>query len=145
MLATWDAVSRLDRMFDDVMGSVLGTAISPVQFNPAIDLHSSDEDVVFTCDVPGMRAEDLDITLENHVLTIQGTRRYESKEGEQVVLERSYGQFTRSFVLPEYLDESQLSANLADGVLSVRIPKQASARPVKIPVSVGREAKQLTQ
>ncbi len=53
MLTRWDAVSTLDRMFDDVMGSVLGAATSPRPFDPSIDVHASDGALVFVCDVPG--------------------------------------------------------------------------------------------
>ncbi|MDP9034553.1 MAG: Hsp20/alpha crystallin family protein, partial [Myxococcota bacterium] len=123
MLTTWDAVSTLDRMFDDVMGSALGTATNSKTFEPAIDVRASESEVVFLCDVPGVKQEDLEVTLENHVLTIKGRRKYDSNDNEQVMLGRAYGAFTRAYTLPDALDEDNLSAHLADGVLTVRIPK----------------------
>jgi HSP20 family protein len=130
-------------MFDDVMGSMVGTATNARPFEPSVDVRSSESEVVFVCDAPGVKPEDLEVTVENHVLTLKGTRRFESKEGEQVMLGRPYGSFTRAYSLPDYLDDANLSANLADGVLIIRIPKHAQAKPRKIEIGTRSEAKQL--
>jgi HSP20 family protein len=145
MLTRWDAVSTLDRMFDDVMGSMLGTATSTRTFDPSTDVHASDSEVVFVCDVPGIKQDELEVTLENHVLTIKGTRRFEGKENEQVMLGRAYGSFTRSYTLPDYVDDENLTARLADGVLTIRIPKQAKAKPKKIQIASGHDSRQLEE
>jgi HSP20 family protein len=145
MLTRWNAVSTLDRMFDDVMGSMLGTATSTRTFDPSIDVHASDNEVVFVCDVPGVKRDDLEVTLENHVLTIKGARKFEGKGDEQVMLGRTYGSFSRSYTLPDIVDDENLTAQLADGVLTVRIPKQAKAKPRKIQISNGRDSKQLEE
>jgi HSP20 family protein len=145
MLNAWNAVSTLDRMFDDVMGSAFGTATSNRTFNPAIDVRANDTEVALVCDVPGVRQEDLEITLANRVLTIKGTRRFESGQTEQVMLGRPYGSFSRSYTLPEALDEEKLAAELADGVLTVRIPKLPKAQPRKIEIGVRSETKQLKE
>ena len=145
MLSAWSAVSTLDRMVDDVMGSAFGTATSNRTFNPAIDVRASDTEVAFVCDVPGVSQDDLEITLANRVLTIKGTRRFESKETEQVMLGRSYGSFSRSYTLPESLDEDKLAAELAGGVLTVRIPKLPKAQPRKIQIGVASDTKQLNE
>jgi len=145
MLTRWDAVSTLDRMFDDVMGSMLGTATSTRTFDPTIDVHASDNEVVFVCDVPGIKQDDLEVTLENHVLTIRGTRKFEGKEDEQVMLGRAYGSFSRSYTLPDVVDDEKLIAHLADGVLTIRIPKQAKAKPRKIVISKGHGSNQLKE
>jgi HSP20 family protein len=146
MLSTWNAVSTLDRMFDDVMGSAFGTATSNQTFNPAIDVRASDTEVALVCDVPGVKQEDLEITLANHVLTIKGSRRFDSRENEQVMLGRAYGSFSRSYTLPDALDEEKLAAELADGVLTIRIPKLPEAQPRKIQIGGNAgDAKQLKQ
>ena len=72
MLPAWNAVATLDRMLDDVMGSAFGTATNTRTFEPAIDVRTSDSEVVVLCDVPGVKQDDLEVTLENHVLTIKG-------------------------------------------------------------------------
>lgn len=144
MISTWGAVSQLDRMVDDVMGSMLGTAVNTRSFTPAIDIRTGNDALVFACDVPGVKAEDLDITLENQVLTIKGVRKFDSGQQGQLLLGRSYGEFSRSFALPDYVDAEKLSANLADGVLTVTIPKQPKAKPRKIQIGGGApEAKQI--
>ena len=109
MLTRWDAVSTLDRMFDDVMGSMLGTATSPRTFDPTIDLRTNEND----------------------------------KAGEQVMLGRPYGSFKRAFTLPDGLDDASPAANLADGVLTIRIPKQPKAKPRKIAIGNEHDSKQL--
>ncbi len=137
MLTTWNAVSTLDRMLDDVMGSAFGTATNPRTFNPTIDVRTSEDEVMFVCDVPGIRLEDLEITLENHVLTLKGVRKFEGRENEQVLLGRAYGSFSRSFTLPDAPDEDQLSAELSNGVLTVKIPRHPKAKPRKITINGG--------
>jgi HSP20 family protein len=143
MLTTWNAVSTLDRLFDDVMGSAFGTATNNRNYDPAIDVRANDREVVFVCDVPGVKRDDLDITLENHVLTIKGARKFDRNDNEQVMLGRSYGAFSRSFTLSDSLDEDHLAANLSDGVLTIRIPKHAKAKPRKIQIGGGSDTKQL--
>ncbi len=145
MLSRWDAVTTLDRVFDDVMGSMLGTATSPRTFDPSIDVRVNENEVVFVCDVPGVKQDDLEVTLENHVLTIKGTRKFESKSDEQVMLGRAYGSFTRAFTLPDYVDDANLAANLAEGVLTIRIPKQPKAKPRKIQIGNGHDSRQLEE
>jgi HSP20 family protein len=145
LTTTWQTVSNLDRFIDDVMGAALGAATNPRTFNPAVDVLASDNEVRVVCDVPGVKLEDLDITLENRVLTIKGSRSFESNENEQVMLGRSYGEFQRQFALPDSLDDTNLSANLTNGVLTVCIPKQPKARPTKIPIEADTDAKQFTE
>ena len=131
MLTTWDAVSTL---FDDMMGSTLGAATNSRTFTPDIDVRATDEELLLVCDVPGVKQEDLDVTLHEHVLTIKGARKFDSAPGQQVVIGRSYGSFTRSFTLPSSLDEEKLSADLHDGVLTIRIPKSPKSKPFKVQI-----------
>ena len=131
MLTTWDAVSTL---FDDMMGSTLGAATNSRTFTPDIDVRATDEELLLVCDVPGVKQEDLDVTLHEHVLTIKGARKFDSAPGQQVVIGRSYGAFTRSFTLPSSLDEEKLSADLSEGVLTIRIPKSLKAKPFKVQI-----------
>jgi HSP20 family protein len=142
MLNAWSAVSTFDRMLDDVMGSTFGTATSNLTFDPAIDVRSSDAEVALVCDVPGVRQEDLEITLADRLLTIKGTRRFEGSETQQVMLGRTYGSFSRSYTLPASLDEAKLAAELADGVLTIRIPKVPKAQPRKIQVAMANDQRQ---
>lgn len=137
MLSSFHTTSLLDRMFDDVMGSTFGTSTAARAFSPTIDVRSTEKELAFVCDVPGVAREDLDVSLANHVLTLKGVRRYAAQEGEQVLLGRAYGSFTRTFALPDGLDEDALAATLADGVLTVRIPRHPKAMPRKIAIDSG--------
>jgi len=139
MMNAWDAVSTLDRMFDDVMGSAFGTATQSKAFEPAIDVRVDEEAIVLVCDVPGVRREDLEITLENRVLTIKGARKFDGKVREHVILGRAHGSFSRAFTLPGSIDEEHLTAELADGVLTVRVPKHPKAQPRKIAISGAKQ------
>ncbi len=147
MLTAWNAIPMLDRLFDDVMngaaGTSLGTASAQHPYVPAIDVRTNVDEVVFVCDVPGVKESDLEITLESGTLTIRGRRRYEGGEKDQVWLGRSYGAFERSFTLPDTIDESGLAAGLADGVLTIRVPKKPQAKPRRIPIGGGDTTKRL--
>jgi HSP20 family protein len=135
MLTVWDPVRLFDRMVDDVMHASLGTATNARSYAPEVDVRSNADRVLFSFDVPGVKKEDLEITLENGVLTVKGSRKFEPTGAkEQLVLGRSYGTFTRAFSLPEHLDEEKLSAKLADGVLTIEIPKSQKAQPRKITI-----------
>jgi HSP20 family protein len=137
MLTVWDPVRLFDRMVDDVMHASLGTATNARSYAPEVDVRSNGERVVFSFDVPGVKKDDLDITLENGVLTVKGSRKFEPMSAkEQLLLGRSYGSFSRSFSLPDDLDEEKLSAKLAHGVLTIEIPKLAKAEPRRIPVTI---------
>ncbi len=127
MLTTWDAVSTLDRMFDDMMRPARGAATHArsTNFTPDHDVRATEEELVLAFDLPGVKREDLDVTLHQHVLTVKGVRKLD--KGERT--------FSQSFTLPTQLDESKLGAELTDGVLTVRIPKQPKAQPVKIEIA----------
>jgi HSP20 family protein len=146
MRLTWKRVSPLESQgLDDVMGAMLGTATSSRTFEPEIDVTASDDELTFLCDVPGIKEDDLEVTVHDHVLAIKGTRKFESKEGEQVMLGRAYGSFQREFQLPNDVDEDKLEAELANGVLSIKIPKLPKAKPRKIPIGRGKEPNALEE
>jgi HSP20 family protein len=133
MTTTWGAFPVLDRVFDEaVRSSVRGGDRSA--FPIAADLREKSDDYTFQLDVPGVKVEDLEITLTNRVLTIRGERRFEAGHDEKVTRGRPYGQFVVSYALPDSIEGDGLTADLAEGVLSVRVPKQPKAQPRKIPI-----------
>lgn len=147
MLTAWNALPIFDRLFDDVMSGVAGTALGPVSaptaFSPAVDVRTNADEVVLVCDVPGLKHDDLEVTIESGTLTIKGQRRYEGGEKDRVWLGRSYGSFERSFTLPELVDAEHMKAELADGVLTIQIPKKPQAKPRRIEIGGGGGPKQL--
>lgn len=147
MLTAWNAFPMLDRLLDDVMndvtGKAFGTGATQSTFNPAIDVRANDDHIVFVCDVPGVKHEDLEITLENGVLSIRGQRPYQGNEKERVLVGRGYGAFANRFTLPDYVDAEQMTADLTDGVLTITVPKLPKAKPRRIAIGAGDGHKQL--
>lgn len=139
MMTAWTALPMLDRLLDDVMngvtGTTHGTAATKNGYSPAIDVRANDSEIVFVCDVPGLKQEDLSITIHRNVLTLEGQRRYDGSEKDRVWLGRSYGAFRRSFTLPDDADPERMTAALADGVLTVTVTKQAKEQPRRIPIA----------
>jgi HSP20 family protein len=140
MLTVWDPARLFERMVDDVMHASLGTSTNARSYAPEVDVRSNAERVLFTFDIPGVKREDLDITLENGVLTVKGSREFEPTGAkEQLLLGRSYGTFSRSFALPENLDQEKLAARLDNGVLTIEIPKSQKAQPRRIAIGGGSD------
>jgi HSP20 family protein len=142
MTHAWNAFPMLDRLLDDVMTGAAGTAFGtssttpPARnFTPAVDVRANGEEIIIVADVPGLKEEDLDVTIDDGVLTLKGQRRYEGSGGkEKVWLGRSYGAFERSFTLPDTVDPDRLNAELADGVLTVRVALTPKIKPRKISI-----------
>lgn len=125
---------EIDRLFEDTFGR--GDGMSA--WSPAVDVQETTDEMRLDVELPGIKADDVELTAENGILTIRGEKRAERKEGEENsryhVVERSYGSFTRSFQLPKGLDESKIEADYKDGILSVHIPKTALPQPRKIQI-----------
>jgi HSP20 family protein len=115
-----------------------GTTL-PQRWSPASDVIETDDAIVITAELPGVKDEDVHITVQNGVLRISGERRLEDEVSDEHVyrLERSYGGFERSFALPPGVSEDDISAGVAYGVLKITIPKQAAAEPKVIAVNPG--------
>jgi HSP20 family protein len=145
MIAVWDAAPTFDRVFDDVMRSRLGGYGTARSFTPAVDIRVTDEAVVFCIDVPGVKQDDITVTIEHRELTVKGVRRLEANDREKMSLGRAYGDFSLSYALPDTVDGEHLSADLADGVLTIRVPKRPSAQPRRIRIGSGNASKQLTE
>ena len=105
-------------------------------FSAAFEVNETKEAFIFKADLPGIKAEDLDVVLTQNRLTIRGKREAEkSEKGETFyTFERSYGSFARSFTLPEGVDGEKIDADLRDGVLTVTLAKKPEAQPKRIDV-----------
>ena len=137
MLTRWDPFVDFARASKDLFrypDAIAGDGQN--RFVPAVDVIEDKEGFLVTAELPGLKAEEISINVEKNVLTLAGERKLDRKEQKEgyVRLERAYGAFSRSFVLPETADGEKVEANLTDGLLKVRIPKRASAQPRKITV-----------
>jgi HSP20 family protein len=112
-------------------------AFEEIAFAPAFEVKETKEAFVFTADLPGVAEKDLHVQLAENRLSVSGKRESEKTEqGETYyATERSYGSFSRSFVLPEGTDRDRLRAELKNGVLNINVPKKPEAQPKKISVS----------
>jgi HSP20 family protein len=103
---------------------------------PSFDVCEHENEYLIEADLPGVKQEDLDVSVSGNQLTVSGSRQAEEhKEGENYhVYERQYGDFARTFTLPEGIDSDRIEAKLGGGVLSVTLPKRAESKPRKIPL-----------
>ena len=105
---------------------------------PAVDIHETEQELVLKADLPGTKPEELDIRVENNILTIGGERKFDKQANENNYLrvERSYGSFTRSFSLANTVNTDAIKADYKNGVLTLRVPKREEAKPKQIKVNV---------
>lgn len=113
---------------------------------PPVDIHEDKEKLVLTAELPGFKQDQIEIQLEGGVLTIRGDRKFEEEKtnGKNYHrVERSYGQFVRSFTLPNNVDRESVRASFSDGLLNIEIPKREEAKPRKIRISesAGQESR----
>jgi HSP20 family protein len=137
MLSIFDPFADLNRLHRDFERSVQRTpSRAGADFAPPVDVHEEKDAYVLRAELPGIKREDIEISLEENVLTIKGERRFEKQEeGKRYHrVERSYGSFVRYFQLPKMVDAEHVEASLQDGVLSVRVPKQELVKARKIDV-----------
>jgi len=106
-------------------------------WTPALDLYQNDDNVVAIVELPGMRKEDIDISLHDGMLTIAGERQGSSGEGQSAErTERFSGKFRRSITLPTRVEASKVGASYKDGILTVTLPKAEEAKPKKVEVTI---------
>lgn len=109
---------------------------------PAVDIYETEHELVVKADLPEVDAKDLDIRVENNILTIRGERKFEKKVNEENYLrvERVYGSFSRSFSLANTVNAEAIKADYQNGVLTLTVPKREEAKPKQIKVNVGVSA-----
>jgi HSP20 family protein len=134
----YDPQSEVNRLFDEMFSNLRGTSgrqqgTQQTQWAPALDVLHEEGDLLIRAELPGVKREDVEITLHERVLTISGERKAEEHwEGSgYYVRERRHGSFRRSLVLPHDVEEGQINARFEDGVLEVRVPGGAVDRAPK--------------
>jgi HSP20 family protein len=128
---------QINRVFDDVVGRTTDESAMST-WVPAVDIYETEHELVVKADLPDVDPKDLDIRVENNLLTIHGERKFEKKVSEENYLrvERSYGTFSRSFSLSNSVNPEAIKADYQNGVLTLSIPKREEAKPKQIKVNV---------
>ncbi|MDD5555843.1 MAG: Hsp20/alpha crystallin family protein [bacterium] len=132
-----DLPGDLSRVFDTSVGRLFGDP-GAVVWSPALDIYEDKESIVVKADLPGMKEEDVDISIQGNTLTLRGERKQESevKEKDFYRCERYYGSFQRCLELPFPVDQGKVKASYKGGVLEVRLPKAEEAKEKKIRIEV---------
>jgi HSP20 family molecular chaperone IbpA len=113
------------------------TRPAPV-FTPAVDIFETDNEITLLADLPGVKSDNLNIDLNEGVLTLSGDiEPFENPDEEDLMIEYEVGKYYRQFTLSEIIDQDKIEANLGDGVLRLRLPKAEKAKPRKIEVKSG--------
>jgi HSP20 family protein len=132
-----------DQLFNNVFGAGGRASNGSLMRAPETDVVETEREIRVVTEMPGLSRENIEIDVENNVLTLRGEKREERTEGEQGryhLAERRWGTFTRSFVLPRDVEADAIEASFQDGVLTVTIPKSERARRRRVQVAAGGEA-----
>lgn len=147
-LIRWEPVRELNTIQSE-MNRLFNTFFEPStpgnggsslrRWIPAMDLVETDEDFVLRADLPGLTEKDVNIEVEDNVLTVSGERKAEHEERKEGYyrVERASGSFSRSLTLPEGIDPTAVRASFDNGVLEVRVPKPEERKPRKVAISIG--------
>jgi HSP20 family protein len=133
---------QMNRLFADTFRA-RGEESALTAWAPPVDIYETENELVLKADLPDLNEKDLDIRIENNMLTIQGERKFEETVNKDNYLrvERSFGSFTRSFSLPNTVDTEGIHAEYRNGVLTVQLPKRAEAKPKQVKVKITNGSK----
>jgi HSP20 family protein len=136
-LSHFDPLANL-RLFEDAFTRFLSEPASNRPWSPAVDIYETENELVLKADLPDVNLKDIDVRMENQTLTISGVRAFEKSENKKGFhrIERSYGNFVRSFAVPNSFDTENINAGYKDGVLTVTLPKKEAAKPRQVKVEV---------
>ena len=128
---------QVNRLFESTFPANSDTS-ALTTWAPAVDIYETENELVIKADLPDVNEHDLDVRVENNMLTITGERKFEEKVKEENYLrvERSYGSFSRSFSLPNTVNTEAIKAEYKNGVLTVELPKRAEAKPKQVKLNV---------
>ena len=145
-LVRWDPFREVTSLRDEVnrlFSRTLGDGQGGSAWSPPVDVFDTKDAIVLKAELPGLTPEDIDIEIDDNVLTIRGERRLEEtvEEGRYYRLERAYGSFARSLSLPQGVKADEVSAAFDGGVLEVRVPKADEVKPRKITVGAAADTR----
>jgi HSP20 family protein len=132
---------RFNRLFEDLFTEMparfLNESVERGNWMPAVDVRENEDAIVLEAELPGMTKKDIELSVENNVLTMSGERRFENEENRESYhrIERGYGRFTRAFTLSSTVDREKVVAKFKDGVLSIHLPKTEVAKARRIEIN----------
>ena len=134
-LTHFDPLANI-RLFEDAFTCMFNEPQTNRPWTPAVDIYETENDLVVKADLPDVDLKDIDVRVENQTLTIAGERKFEKQDSTAGYhrIERSYGNFIRSFAVPNSFDTDKISASFKNGVLSVSLPKKEAAKPRQVKV-----------
>lgn len=130
--------NRLGRLFDFPLTAFSEEALPLTTWVPACDIYETEKEIVVKAEIPGLKKENVTVSIENNVLMIKGERKFEEEVKKENFhrVERSYGEFLRSFTLPTFIDANKILAEFKDGLLVVTLPKREEAKAKQIEVKI---------
>ena len=139
LIKKWDPFKEFERFFDDLRRTSEQNPRGEMTFLPAVNISHGPEKAEVEIEIPGIPKKDIDIQLENGVLTISGEKKVaENKEGQNYLLrEQRYGRFQRSFQVPDSYDVDKIGARYDNGVLFITLPKKEESVPKKLKIDIG--------
>ncbi|MBZ5697211.1 MAG: Hsp20/alpha crystallin family protein [Acidobacteriia bacterium] len=129
---------QVSRLFNETIFQGRGEESALTTWAPAVDIYETPNELVVKADLPEMQEKDIDVRVENNLLTIRGERKFEKNISEDNYLrvERSYGSFSRSFSLPNTVNTESIHADYKNGVLTVNLPKREESKPRQVKINV---------
>ena len=140
-LSNFDPLTNLPatfRSFEDAIARMLNEPRGARPWSPSVDIYETENELVLKADLPDVNLEDIEVRVENQTLTLKGERKFEKDDSVRGYhrIERSYGEFTRSFTVPATVDPERVGAEFKNGVLTVKLPKKEAAKPRQVKIEV---------
>ena len=134
---------EFDRLFREAFSPLFGQRegeLSTRAWAPAVDIFETENSIVLKAELPGVDPKDVEVRVEDNTLYLKGERKFEkeTKEENYHRIERSYGSFARSFVLPNSMDAEKVAAEYQDGLLTLTLPKREEAKPKTIKINISK-------
>jgi len=126
------------RLFEDAVTRLMSEPRANRPWSPSVDIYETEDALKLKADIPGLKTEDLDIRVENQTLTIRGQRKFEKEENVKGYhrIERSYGEFVRSFAVPSTVETDKVQADYKNGILTITLPIKEAAKPRQVKVAI---------
>lgn len=126
------------RFFEDAVTRMMNEPRISRPWSPAVDILETEEAVTVKADLPDVKTDDIDIRVENATMTLRGSRKFEKDDKVKGYhrIERSYGDFVRSFALPPTVEADKVAAEYKNGVLTITLPKKETAKPRQVKVEI---------